>query len=145
MRDSILLFRRPADELAERWEVRAMREARGKTSAVIIAVIAAEIPMALPILLKVAFPGFVDIMLPALIGYAFIRKDGAIMANMIDKERNLGLAKVYESEGELRGDFRKLADKINATDEERIEMFALLKKWIAADTRIDHEGKSTVN
>ena len=137
----IILAKKPADELAERWEVRALREACGKTAAVVVAFLAAEVPIALPILLQVAFPGFTDISLPAFIGYAQILEDGSVVSNMIDRNRKSVIAKVYDSDDDLRGDFRRLADKIKMTDEERDELFGMLRKWVVGDRRYDHMGE----
>lgn len=44
---------------------------------------------------------------------------------------------IYASEIALRDDFRHLADRLKLTDDERVEMFKAVQRWVVADRRLD--------
>lgn len=41
--------------------------------------------------------------------------------------------------GDIRDEFRRLADHLKLDDGERVEMFDELRKWVAIDMRADHD------
>ena len=134
-----LLLSLEAARLRDTWQGRALAEARGRTAAVLLAVIAAEWPTVLPTLLRVVFPGFIDIDRPFLRGYAQIAPSGAVICEMVDRDANVAVVPIYESKDRLLGDFRRLADRLKLKDEDRVTLFAVLGKWIVKDARVDHE------
>ena len=44
---------------------------------------------------------------------------------------------LYRSEMSLRNDFRRLADQLKLCDEDRVELFAAVQRWVVADRRLD--------
>jgi hypothetical protein len=56
-----------------------------------------------------------------------VQKDGTI-------SKNVGL---YRNTLKLRDAFRRLADRLKLDDQERLEMFSALKRWVVCDYRLD--------
>jgi len=136
-----LVASKHADEIRELWQSRALRESQGKLRRVLVTVIAKEYPGALVTLLKVTFPGFVDLDPPILTGYAAIAPDGAIACDMLDRDGQRKRVKVYDSENDMLYALRMLADNLKLSDKNRVEMFTIVGKWVASDQRIDHNGR----
>jgi hypothetical protein len=130
-----------ADEIAEMWQCKALRVADGKLRRVMLVVFAKEYAGALPILLRVAFPGFEDIGRPMLVSYAKIMPTGCIVCDMIDSAGMKSKVVVYDSVGEFKSRLRRFADSLKLNDDDREEMFAVVQKWVVADLRIDHERR----
>lgn len=129
------------DEMTQMWQVRALREAKDKISRVLLVVFAKEYAAALPILLRVAIPGFEDIQAPFLSGYASIMPSGRLVCDMTCSDGLIRKTEIYHTTDEFNSDMRRLADKLKLSDEDRDEMFMLLRKWIVSDLRIDQHGK----
>ena len=68
-----------------------------------------------------------------------ILEDGACLVNFVNRERteytNLKFCHVTD----LKDQFNRLADEINATDEERVAMFGELRKFIKEDRRLEND------
>jgi hypothetical protein len=129
-----------ADEIRQMWQARALREATGKLQQVMLVVFFQEYDEALKILLHVN--GIVDIKLPAYSGYATISPGGRLVCDeMIDRQKTTRKTTVYHNEGEFIGEMRRFADRLKLNDRDREEMFAVLRKWVVADLRIDHMGR----
>lgn len=139
--NSPILVTYQADRLRDTWQGRALAVAKGRTAAVLLAVLAAEWPSVLPILLRVVFPGFQDIGRPFLRGYAQIMPSGAVVCEMVDRDGRSMPSVIYDTQDRLLGDFRRLADRLKLKDEDRVTLFAVLGKWIVKDARVDHEGR----
>lgn len=135
-----LTFAKHAQDLRDLWQCRALAETdgRGRIGAVLLSVLAHNYDDAMPVLLRVVFPGFTSINAPFLCSAGRIAKTGAVVADMIDKDgqRHTGVP-VYRDETALRDDFRRLADKLKLSDADRIEMFKCVQRWVVADTRLD--------
>lgn len=133
-----LLQDKLARDLRDTWQGRALATAQGTTGAVLLSVLAHNYDEHMPVLLRAVFPGFVSIAAPFLTTAARVMKNGAIVADVcratgkIDKK-----AVLYRNEIALRDDFRRLADRLKFSDEDRVEMFAAVKKWVVADYRLD--------
>ena len=94
-------------------------------------------------MLRVAFPGFVQIQPPIYTGFARIIADGRIVCDYINRDMALVRnALVYDSEDELIKQFRDIADRLKFSDADRIKMFADLKRWVSRDDRIKPEGNA---
>lgn len=66
---------------------------------------------------------------------AEIADDGILLANFVDRGlRDHGLVPVARL-SQVVDEFRRLADHIKLTDDERKSMFDALRKWIAKDHR----------
>ena len=134
------LATRHAEELRGMWQGRALAETKGRLFVVALAIISFEWPTALPILLRVVFPGFRDIARPFIDSYATVDKFGRVVARVMTNS-GARLQVIYETEGEMVKEFRDLADRLKLSDAERIEMTGVLKKWVAADHRVDVNGE----
>jgi hypothetical protein len=132
---------KPAEEIRQMWQSRALRAAKDKQARVLVGALAKEYAAALPILLRASISDFEDIQLPFLSGYAAISASGRIICDMTDRDGEVRKVEVYKSQDEFLSDMRKLADELKLSDAERGEMFAMLKRWIVADMRIDEHGR----
>lgn len=123
------------------WQCRALVEAKrrgGNVAVALLSVLAHNYDDAMPVLLRVAFPGFTSIEAPFLCSAGRVAKNGVVMADVVNRDgtitKNVG---IYRNEMALRDNFRRLADTLSLTDAERIEMFKAVQRWVVADTRID--------
>ena len=132
------LLTKPAHELRDLWQARALTAATGKTAGVLLSVLAHNYDDGMLVLLNVVFPGFTSIIAPFLSSAGRIGKSGQVMADIVQPTGRIDKqAVLYRNEIELRDDFRRLADSLKFTDDERNELFAAVKRWVVADTRID--------
>jgi hypothetical protein len=136
---------RRAQDLRRTWQARALAETKGKTRAVLRAVLFHSYAQAMPVLLRVVFGntplGNVGC-LPAWVGTAKINLGGQIVCNVASPDRQLVRDVIaYDSEQALIWTFRTLADKLKLPDHERIELIEAVKRWVVADLRIDHLGR----
>lgn len=136
-----LLAQKHADEIREMWQSRCLRATSGKLRKVFITALAKEYPAALVTLMKVTFPGFVDFDRPFFTSYASIYPSGRIVCEMLEKDGSKRLVAVYRDENDFLYELRKVADELKLVDAERIEMFAVLQKWVASDRRYDIHGE----
>lgn len=135
------LLNKPAQELRDMWQARALAETKGRLFIVVLAVVTHEWPTALTILMRVVFPGFRDIERPFICSYATITATGKVIADVVPRDGRRRPQIIYDTEGEMVKDFRDLADRLKLNDTERVEMTGVLKKWVAADRRINHMGE----
>jgi hypothetical protein len=125
--------------LRETWQGRALANVQGPFRAVLLSVLAHNFEDAIFTLCAVVIPDF-DGSLPApmLTTAARIDKTGAVVADVVDRG---GLIKkdevIFVSEQQMRDQFRKLADRLHLTDQDRIEMFKCAQRWVVADCRLD--------
>ena len=125
-------------ELRDLWQGRALAAATDRTAGVLLSVLAHNYDDGMLVLLKTVFPGFTSIAAPFLSSAGKIGKSGQVMADIVQKTGRIDkLVVLYRDEIELRDDFRRLADSLKFTDDERNELFAAVKRWVVADTRID--------
>ena len=91
-----------------------------------------------PVLLRLVFPGFTSIAAPFYCTIAKIDKTGAIVADVVTKDGQIVKdSVVFRSEVEMEGQFRRLADRLKLSDQDRVEMFKCVQRWVVADTRLD--------
>jgi hypothetical protein len=132
------LVRKHAQELRDMWQARALAEARGRTAAVLLSVLAHNYDEVMPTLLRVVFPGFSSITAPFLTSAGRVSKTGAIVADVVDRHGKITKrSPLYPSEFALRDDFRRLADRLKLSDADRMEMFEAIKRWVVCDYRLD--------
>ena len=140
-KEATVLRSRHAQQLRDEWQCRLLVEAKDKNLAIVLAMLANLYYEAMEVLLRVAFPGFVQINPPIYAGFARILKDGRVVCDYIARDMSLTRnALVYDSEDELIKQFRDIADRLKFSDEDRIAMFRDLKRWVSRDERISHEG-----
>lgn len=133
-----IAFHKEARELRETWQCRALAHAKGHTSTVLLSVLAHNYDDAMPVLLRVAFPGFTSIAPPFLCTAGKVAKTGAIVADVVQRDGRIRKqAAIYRNEAALRDDFRRLADQLKLNDADRVEMFKAVQRWVVADFRLD--------
>lgn len=136
------LLHKHAQELRDTWQCRCLVEAKGKLAAVMLSVLMHSHTQAMPVLLRVAFPGFRDINTPFISSAATIVKSGKVVADitssrLLPPQRTV----IYESEADLVRDFRTLADRLKLSDKDRVDLTEAVKRWVVADLRINHLGE----
>lgn len=68
-----------------------------------------------------------------------VTEEGLVIANYVDRLNTMHEARIVCELAELVSNFRGLAEHINASDTDIVEMFDLLRKWVAKDFRADHD------
>ena len=127
-----------AFDLRASWQARALVEAKGQTGMVLLSVLSHTYDEALMVVLPLVFPGYVEPSLPCLVSTGKVAKSGAVVADVIRKDRTLAKDQVvYPTELAMRDDFRRLADRLKLNDSDRIEMFKCVQRWVVADRRLD--------
>ncbi len=125
-------------DLRASWQARALAEAKGQTGMVLLSVLSHTYDDALVVLLPIVFPGFVEPSLPVLASCGKVDKTGAVVADVIGRDHVVAKdAVIYPSETALQNDFRRLADRLKLNDEDRIELFKCVQRWMVADRRLD--------
>lgn len=76
---------------------------------------------------------------PRLNNAATITHEGLILCDFQDKEGYLNPEFLVGPVTLVVRDFRRLADELKFTDEERMEMFAKLRAWISIDERANKD------
>ena len=132
-------FRKHAQELRESWQVKALiATQRDPIGATLLSALAHSYDDAMPVLLRVAFPGFKSIQPPFLVTAGRIAKTGAVVANMAMSDGTIIKDYVlWQTERSLRDAFRRLADRLKFNDKDRTEMFKCVQRWVVADRRLD--------
>jgi hypothetical protein len=130
-----------AGQIEQMWQCRVLRASHGKLRQVVLVMLAKEYAGAMPVLLRVAFPGFQDLSRPMLTGYATIVWSGHMVCDLMDRDGIIKRETIYGSVDEFIGEVRRLADLLKLNDKDREEMFVTLQKWVVADRRINHEGR----
>lgn len=129
---------RLAFDLRATWQARTLSAATGQTAAVLLSVLAHNYDDQMLVLLQVCFPGFTSITAPFLCSAGRVMKNGAVVADMVNRNGTMSKKKVlYRNEIGLRDDFRRLADRLRLPDQDREQLFIAVQKWVVADYRID--------
>lgn len=75
---------------------------------------------------------------------AVIDDNGNVFSNFVDRHNSDAAPAFIGTVEEVVSNFNGLADAINATDQEREEMFAGLRQWISKDARAMRESADTL-
>lgn len=129
-----------AFDLRSTWQARVLYACGGHMGAVIMSVLAHSYGEAdgLQILLKIVFPGFTSITAPYYCSIAKINKAGQVVADVMSRDGVIVKnSKVFDSEVQMRDEFRRLADRLRLSDDDRIELFKCAQRWCPADQRLD--------
>lgn len=131
------------EQIMATWQARALRGSEGKLQHVLFTAMVNEYSAITQntwlVLLGVIIPKF-NADQPFLNGYAKIMPSGRVVSEVFYRgDRQLQM--IYRSKDEFISEMRKLADKLKLDDLDRVAMFALLGKWIAADLRVGVEGE----
>ncbi len=130
--------RNMAFDLRGSWQVRAIGEAKGQTWMVLLSVLAHTYDHALLFMMPLVYPDFDgSIPAPHLTTAAKIDKNGAIVADVVDRNGIIKEVAIYPTELHLRDDFRRLADRLKLNDADRVELLKCVQRWVVADRRLD--------
>lgn len=137
--DSALDLLKHSRGMRDMWQARALVHAQRKHVGVIfLSVLAHNFADAMPVLMRVAFPGFTSITPPFLVTAGKIGKGGQIVADVFNRNGTISKdVALYKNEIALRDDFRRLADELALSDTDRVEMFKCVQRWVVADRRLD--------
>jgi hypothetical protein len=129
-------------DLHSSWQVRILVATSGIDRAVVMSVLAHNYDAQMPYVLTSAFPWYIGprtvMPLPSLVSAARIAKTGAVVADMVDSQgRKRRDQVIFRNEIKLRDSFRRLADHLKLPDDDRIEMFRCVQRWVVADRRLD--------
>lgn len=119
------MFETPTDEQAS-WQYKAVVATRGNQTllgAIFLQIIGKSAPNP-----------------PQIVGTASIDEEG-LCWTILRKQHGLEVAEGVVCLGlmaDIRDDFRRLADHLKLADNERVELFQELRKWVAVDLRADH-------
>jgi hypothetical protein len=134
-------YNRRAEEIRQTWQARALSHTAGKLAAVVMIILFHNYAEAMPVLLRVVYPGFTDITKPFFCSGATILKNGKIVCALVNRAGERVIKVVYGDEYELQADFRNLAELLKLSDAERVEMTEAVRNWVVADHRINHLGE----
>jgi hypothetical protein len=74
---------------------------------------------------------------PRIMGSGLIDEDGNILVTFHSRAGQMHQAFKYCTVQEMTAEFSRLADVLQLSDEERIEMFGEVRRWIGKDLRAD--------
>lgn len=134
------------DQLAETWQVRCLKAAKGKFASVLLTIFYFNYYEQAQYLMWQAYGRNKDIAFPFHSGGATIVNSGQVVCDLavgrlgerLKMRRNV---KIFDTEGELVRELRKLADKLKLDDAARIEMTEAARKWVVCDMRINYMGE----
>jgi hypothetical protein len=129
---------RHAQDLRETWQAKVLIAAKGELGAVVLSVLAHNFDDAMPALLRVVFPGFTSIATPFFCSAGKIAKTGHVCADLVTRDgKIIRMFAIFRDERQLERAFRKLADRTKLSDEDRVALFAAVKRWVVCDYRLD--------
>lgn len=129
-----------ADQLRETWQARALRATRYEPiGMVILSMLAHSFDEAMPVLLRVLYPGFESIRTPFICSHGKINKRGQIIADVVWEDWCPPTKDwvIFENTQHLQSRMRKVADKLKLKDDDRVQFFTMAKRWVTADMRLD--------
>lgn len=144
-----LAFRRHASEIQDSWQCRLLARAlrvHGQgiarpvdvMGAAVLSVLAHNFDDAMPVLLRIAHPGFQAIGVPFFCTAAKIAKTSHVMADLITKDgRRARNQVIFRNTKQMETKFRQLADAARLDDKDRAELFVAVKNWVVCDYRLD--------
>lgn len=135
------------EQVLEMWEARVMRAARGRLGRVLLQSLKLDYvgvtATSWVTWLSWVFPGFDGHLKPPLfVGHARIELSGRITTMVYDNHGLFRREAIYRHKDEFLSEMRHLADDLKLADFERVQMFALLGKWISSDLRIGVHGET---
>lgn len=137
-------FSQLRDELRNSWQGRVLAAATGRMAVVVPSVLSHTYEDAMPTLFNAVLPPAWDrakqsIRTPFLTSIGKINKRGQIVANAMlnDFELPQRDVVVFANTLDFQSEFRLLADRLKLCDADRIELFKVANRWLAADQRLD--------
>lgn len=128
---------RLALDLRDTWQGRCVAVARGRTAMVLMSALCHSYEEAAVLLYALIFPNHGKVMAPYLESCGKIAKNGTIVAKVRGRNGLVTEQVIYHNEAALRDEFRRLGDELKLSDEDRIELFGAVRRWVVADRRLD--------
>lgn len=129
------LFRR-ARQFREGWQCRVLKKSRD-SRAVVLSILAHNFEDAILTICQAIWPDFAGLD-RGLISAGKIDKAGRVVADYAEKDGSITANKViYNNDIEYRDDMRRIADRLKLSDQDRLEFFTCVKRWLVADLRLD--------
>lgn len=129
--------RRFETELRESWKGRVLAEAKGPTQDVVLSIMAHNFAGAILTLCRVVWPDFIGLE-SGFVSAGRIDKSGRVVADYGNKNGTITKDMVvYRNDIQYRDAMRHLADRLKLNDQERLEFFTCVKRWLVADRRLD--------
>ena len=125
------------DRILSTWQVRALRAAQGIEGAVLLSMLAHAYDDDQIIGIMLAAFGQSAIKAPFICSAAKIDKAGRVCVDVAFDTHIRKLKPIFASEIIFRDHLRRLADRLKLADDERTELFALARKWVVCDYRLD--------
>jgi hypothetical protein len=130
-------MRRFETGLRESWRGRVLDGAKGATQDVVLSIMAHNYAGAILTLCQVVWPGFIGLE-SGFVSAGKIDKSGRVVADYGNKNGTITKDMVvYRSDIAYRDAMRRLADRVKLDDQERLEFFTCVKRWLVADRRLD--------
>lgn len=134
---------RHMQDLRATWQGRVLEHAKGRMMLAVCSMLADAYDEAMPVLLRVVKPACWDafnqtLIAPFLCSSGKVDKAGRIIADAIVYNGAVKTTKVlFANESDFQSSLRTLADRLKLSDQERREFFAVAKKWVVCDYRLD--------
>ena len=127
-----------AFDLRASWQAKLLAACGGHMGQVVLSVLSHSFDEAMPVLLRLIYPGFTSIAAPFYCTAAKVDKAGRVVADVVTKTGSIVKnAKVFDDEVQMRDAFRRAADRLKLSDADRVEMFKCVQRWVVADRRLD--------
>ncbi|WP_316176252.1 hypothetical protein [Bradyrhizobium sp. SZCCHNRI1073] len=131
--------RMDAHQLRESWQGRALRYARNNPQlrTCLLSVFADNYDETLPFLLH-AVTGTMSVQTPFYCTNPKINKRGHIVADLLGSDGfRYRDAAIFLSTAQMEATFRRLADRLKLSDDDRLDLFICARHWVKADQRLD--------
>lgn len=133
-----LEFHRALRELREGWHCRVLKTARGHERAIVASILGHAFEGSILTIMQATFPGFQKAKPPFLCSAGRVDKSGQVIADVWEKDDTISKNQVmYVNDIAYRDAMRRLADQIKLSDQDRLEFFTCVKRWLVADLRLD--------
>lgn len=139
--EPILSLHRHAEDLRQTWQGRVLSDTRCRgIGAVVLSVLAhafdAEVVVTL---MRCVDPQWTHVAAPFICSAAKVHKTGTVVADVVWRDNRPPSKNelIFWNERDLRDAFRRLADRLKLNDQDRVELFTCVKRWVVADLRLD--------
>lgn len=121
------------------WQGRVLAATRTKPiGMVVLSVLSHNYDDVMETLLRAVFPGFKSISAPFLSTAGKIARTGHVMADVVHASGRIEKNRaIFRDTADMRSQFRRLADEMKLSDEDRRELFGAVQRWVVCDYRID--------
>lgn len=143
-------LRRHAEDLRLTWQARALAsatrcssnisgyvKARDFTGAVVLSILSHSFDDSMPVLAHLVHGRFEGWTGSILTSIGRVNKAGRVVADLLINGTVYKKAELFQNVDAFKSNLRTFADKLDMTDQERLEFFTSARRWLAADERLD--------